>query len=343
MEHSEIKASGGVSPGHRTKPDIDARVGNPSRIPFTALVVAALVLGVGAAVLISPVAALGVAAAGFHFPFPRIFDRTVIITLLLAMLLFARALNLKALIVRGFNYARGDNFRGNALDPRGGTYRRALASAGGGLVLALVAMVILFAIASAMGAGGRDAVAAVVVRAARYALAAVVIAIIEESFFRAFLLGGMTRDFGRQGALVVSAAIYSLTHIVRAPAHYYLASYHPGAGLHNLALSAERLIHPVAALPTIVGLFLLGVVLGEAFLLTGTVYFSIGLHAGFVIGAKSWPVLGDHGARMPLWLAGTGPVPLIGGAAAWLMALIVMAILPLLLGRERAEHTLDAE
>ena len=32
-------------------------------------------------------------------------------------------------------------------------------------------------------------------------------------------------------------------------------------------------------LPTFIGLFLLGIVLGEAFLETGTVYLPIGLHA----------------------------------------------------------------
>ena len=41
----------------------------------------------------------------------------------------------------------------------------------------------------------------------------------------------------------------------------------------------------------VLGLFLLGLALGEAFIRTRQVYLSIGLHAGLVIGAKCWAQL----------------------------------------------------
>jgi hypothetical protein len=107
-----------------------------------------------------------------------------------------------------------------------------------------------------------------------------------------------------------------------------LTGYHPLAGFKNLALSAARLGHPLAVLPVVIGLFLLGIVLGEAFILSGRVYFSIGLHAGFVIGAKTWPLVVDHLA-VPRWLAGPGPVPLIAAPAAWIAAIIIAGVLPL--------------
>jgi len=46
-----------------------------------------LIAGVVAAVVVAPLVAVAVAAAGWRFPFPRIFDRTVMATLLIAMLL----------------------------------------------------------------------------------------------------------------------------------------------------------------------------------------------------------------------------------------------------------------
>ena len=53
--------------------------------------------------------------------------------------------------------------------------------------------------------------------------------------------------------------------------------------------------------------------LGEAFLLTRRAYFSLGVHAGFVLGAKTWRVAVSGG--IPQWLAGPGSVPLVGAPA----------------------------
>jgi len=168
----------------------------------------------------------------------------------------------------------------------------------------------------------------VIGRAIKFVIPAFAIGIIEEGFFRAFLLGGMRRDYGPRAALAATSAFYALAHLVRSPAHYYLAGFHPAAGFHNLAASAAQLGHPVAAAPTIVGLFLLGMVLGESFLTTGTVWFSIGLHAGFVLGAKTWPVVAHGGAPVSRWIAGPGPVPLIAAPAAWAIALALLLTLP---------------
>jgi membrane protease YdiL (CAAX protease family) len=333
-----VRESTGINPGGF----LIGRALSGFRLPFTLLFFAALFMGVAAAILISPLASMGVAAAGFRFPFPRIFDRTVMVTLGIAMVFLARPLRLLRLLKEGFLPQREATNSPPARD-----WKRPPMMVISGLVLALIAIGLLFTIAAAMGAGGPNRALTLLARAGKYAAAAILIGIIEEGFFRAFLLGGMTGDFGRGGALVASSAVYSLAHLVRAPAHYYLSGYHPGAGLHDFALSVTRLIHPEGSLGMIVGLFLLGIVLGEAFLLTGSVYFSIGLHAGFVIGAKSWPALGDHGARVPQWLAGSGHIPIIGGAAAWVIALVLIAVLPLLLGRAGARGpasaTWDAE
>jgi membrane protease YdiL (CAAX protease family) len=282
---------------------------------FTLKFLLALALGLAAAVIIAPFAAAAVASAGFHFPFPRIFDRTVMVTLLVALLCFARPLRLVELLREGFARPRVN-----------------LVRVGAGLLLALVAVGALFGIAAYIGSSHSIPFREIAVRASNVVVAALVIAIIEEGFFRAFLLGGMERDFGSGGAVLISSAVYAIAHVVRSPAHYYLTGIHPGAGMRDLAESAVRLAHPVTAFPDLLGLFLLSVALGEAFLLSRTVYFSIGMHAGFVLGAKSWPAIAQ-GVRVPRWLAGWGPVPLVGAPAAWAMALALMLLLPTLMGR----------
>jgi uncharacterized protein len=180
-------------------------------------------------------------------------------------------------------------------------------------------------------------------RALKFLLPAIAIGIIEEGFFRAFLLAGMRRDFGPRIALLASSAMYSVVHLVRSPAHYYLTGFHPCAGLHNLAASAAQLGHPIVAAPTLVGLFLLGMVLGEAFIATGTVWFSIGLHAGFVLGAKTWPLIGHSGVPISRWIASAGPVPLIAAPAAWTIALVLLMVLPRLLRRDNGSARPDQD
>ena len=65
---------------------------------FTAKFALALVIGLAAAVIIAPVAGLAVARAGFRIPFPRIFDRVVMLALFGVIVYAARALGLVALL-----------------------------------------------------------------------------------------------------------------------------------------------------------------------------------------------------------------------------------------------------
>jgi membrane protease YdiL (CAAX protease family) len=285
-------------------------------MPFTLRLRVAFLRAAAAAALVAPFAATALADAGYHFPFPRIFDRTVMVTLAVMLFLWARPLGVARLLRRGF---------ARPLDNLGTLLR--------GLLVAAAVIAILLALGAAFG--GRDELRAgeVLTRAPKYVAGAILIAIIEEGFFRAFMLGGMMEDFGRMGALAISAAIYALAHLVRSPAKFYLAHFDATAGFRNLYESLAQLTHPAAALPALTGLFLLGLVLGEAFLVTGNVYFSAGLHAGLVIGMKLWPFSDAPGAALPQWIVGYDPPALISGAAAWVMALVILALVPLLTGK----------
>ncbi|HKF30021.1 MAG TPA: CPBP family intramembrane glutamic endopeptidase [Candidatus Binataceae bacterium] len=289
------------------------------RKSFTAKLVVALLVGLAAAVVLAPFVAVAVARLGFRFPFPRIFDRVVMIALALVLSFWAQNLKLVSLLRAGFARPVA-NFAFTAR----------------GLLVALGVMVVLFLVASAMEGFPSAGRAAGLLP--KYVLSAALIAVIEEAFFRAFLFGGMKDDFGSTGALIVSSTIYALAHLVRAPGRFYATTLDLSAGVRTLGLSFSQLSAPLSALPTLIGLFLLGVVLAEAFILTGTVWFSVGLHAGFVIGAKLWPKMMVTRRELPGWLAGWGKQPLISGAAAWVAALAVLLVLRALAGtrRERA-------
>ncbi|MDO8431113.1 MAG: CPBP family intramembrane metalloprotease [Candidatus Binatus sp.] len=282
---------------------------------FTARFALAVAAGLLAAIVAAPIVATAIHSAGWNFPFPRIFDRVVMATLLIAILWTVRDLKFVPLLRAGFS-APASNWS-NAMR---------------GLAVSLCAIAILFALAAIVSGRGLRAFGPVVPRLPKYFLSAIVIATIEETFFRGFLLAGMKSDFGVRGALLVSSAIYALAHLVRSPARFFVTGYEPMAGLVTLGHSLDQFANPAVAIPALVGLFLLGIVLGKAFLLTGTVYFSIGLHAGFVLGAKLWPKIVLGRFAMPWWIAGGGAVPLIGGAAAWLMAAAILLLLKPLSG-----------
>jgi membrane protease YdiL (CAAX protease family) len=272
-----------------------------------------------AAIIVAPLVAIAVSAVGWRYPFPRIFDRTVMATLLIVMLFAARALNFIPLLSQGFKH------------PAAPTIARAIR----GFVVAMLSIAILFGLALAVGGGGVGDHHAAAALIPKYFLSAIVIAFIEEAFFRAFLLGGMRNDFGDRVALIASAAIYAVAHLVRSPARFYVTGYEPTAGLITLAHSVDQFTTPAIAIPTLIGLFLLGIVLGEAYILTGSVYFSIGLHCGFVLGAKMWPKIILNRAAIPWWIAGGGAIPLIAAPTAWVIAIAIFVTLRPITGGQR--------
>jgi membrane protease YdiL (CAAX protease family) len=283
---------------------------------FSSAFLLALALGVVAAVIVAPIVAYGLAATSIWFPFPRIFDRVVMVALGVTLILFARRLGLAVLLCDGF-----------------GEPRRNLPRVLVGMAIAIAVMVILFALAIRIAHQPLQ-LAGLIFRAIQYSAAAILIGVIEEAFFRVVLLGGIARDFGWRVALPVSAAIYALAHLIRSPKHYYLMGFHPTAGFANLASSLERIVHPNGLAAMTFGLFLLGLLFGTAFIRTGKAYLSIGLHAGLVMGAKRWPLVAAGSPQFPRWLAGPGPVPLIAAPAAWAFALVLTALIVLATSHE---------
>jgi uncharacterized protein len=277
---------------------------------FTFRLALTLLIAALAAALIAPFVAPIVAWAGFHFPFPRIFDRVVMVTLAIAIWRERRELGLTRRLRSGFAQPLSH-----------------LGTAAAGLIMGAAAIGVLWGLAwlSAPASAHANPASLLMTFAGNLA-AALTIAVIEEGFSRAFLLDGMAEDFGRRTGLMASSAIYAAAHLVRSPARFELSGIHPLAGLQNLAASLTQLGHPIAAAPGLFGLFLLGLLLGVGFLRTGGVYFSIGLHASVIVGAKTWRKFAPGAQSAPGWLSGYGHPPLISGAAAWLITLALLVV-----------------
>src|SRR6516162_7658193 len=97
---------------------------------FTAKLGVAFLAGLAIAVGLAPLVGVAVARLGFHFPFPRIFDRVVMIGLVVVLILGAQDLKLVSLLRTGF---------AGPVENLSFTAR--------GLVVALGVMVVLFLVA----------------------------------------------------------------------------------------------------------------------------------------------------------------------------------------------------
>ncbi len=286
---------------------------------FTVRLTFALLVALIAAALIAPWVAAIVAVLGFRFPFPRIFDRVVMVALAAVMVQNAKRLRLGKRLETGF---------ANPAANLGRILR--------GLTIAIAAVAALWVVAVVISGGQTSGFVKFWARMPGTVAAALIIAVMEEAFFRAFLLDGMSDDLGPMPALVLNSVVYAFAHLLRSPARFYLHGIHPMAGLQVLGASFGQLGHSVEFAPALIGLFLLGLLLGRAFLLSGTVYFSIGLHAGFVVGAKSWRIVAPPGGLLPTWLVGYTRPPLISGLGAWVIALALLILIKPLLGKSKS-------
>lgn len=277
---------------------------------FTIRLALTLLVAALAAAVVAPFVAPLVAAGGFHFPFPRILDRVVMVTMAVAIFCESRKLDLVRRLRRAFAQPWPN-----------------LIATGAGLTLGAAAVGFLWGLAWITAPAGAVTVHRSLLVTLLFAVVpAVSIAVIEEAFFRAFVLDGMAEDFGARAGLFGSSAIYAAAHFVRSPARFQLSGIHPLVGLQTLAAGMRHLAHPISAAPGLLGLFLLGLLLGLSFLKTGRVYFAIGLHASLIIGAKTFRKFAPGAQTAPGWLGGYGFPPLISGAAAWLITLVLLLI-----------------
>jgi CAAX protease family protein len=147
---------------------------------------------------------------------------------------------------------------------------------------------------------------------------AVVVAVMEEILFRGGIFGGLRKFFYWPLALVISSMIYALVHFLRRAEFSGAVTWHSGLTLLPRMLDGFLDIH--ALVPDFFNLTLVGVLLGLAYQRTGNLYFSIGLHAGWIFWLKTYGAFTAAAPRAATWFWGTSKM--IDG---WL-ALIILAV-----------------
>ncbi len=123
------------------------------------------------------------------------------------------------------------------------------------------------------------------VRLAEVALAALFIAVLEESFFRALIFRRVRASVSVPSAVVICSLVYAFAHFIKPAQHWQYPGFSATVGFEYLYAVFERLLLP-GALPAFFGLFLVGAVLCVVVWRTQSLLLCVGLHAGWIMAMK---------------------------------------------------------
>jgi len=241
-------------------------------------------------------------------PFHRFMDRSFLILALAGVWPLLRALGAKSLRETGLvpPYGQSKKLFGGLLF--------------GFISLAVVAVVDL--LAGGRNLAGGHSPGKIIGTFFGAAATAAVVAVLEEILFRGGVFGGLRRMFYWPLALMASSLIYALVHFLQRADLAGTVTWHSGLELLPRMLAGFVDFH--ALIPGFFSLTLAGILLGLAYQRTGNLYFSIGLHAGWIFWLK---IFGAFTATAPgtvIWFWGTGKM--IDGWLAFLVLLLALVV-----------------
>jgi CAAX protease family protein len=154
-------------------------------------------------------------------------------------------------------------------------------------------------------------------------VAASVVPLLEELFFRGLILGVLLRSSSRLAALLLTSSLFSIVHFLKAPdlttpndAVYW------SSGFVSIAHSFEQFGQPLLLAAGFLTLFAIGAILADARLLTRSLWLSIGLHAGWIFANGTFSKAAHREALALPWVGKDlliGIVPLMIALASWVL------------------------
>lgn len=152
-------------------------------------------------------------------------------------------------------------------------------------------------------------------------VAASIVPILEELLFRGFILGVLLRSFSRVAALLLTSALFSILHFLKAPeATTPNDSVRWFAGFDSIAHSFAQFGDPILLAAGFLTLFAIGCILADGRLQTSSLWLPIGLHAGWIFANGTFSKAAHRETLVLPWLGKDlliGIVPLILALASW--------------------------
>lgn len=293
--------------------------------PLRALVIYIAVVFIGGALLAPWLWHLMQSVAGSfpkiaHEPFHRYLDRSFLILALAGLWPLLRSLG-------------ATSWREAGLVPPYGQMKKL----GGGLLLGTLSLALVAGIALAFGA--RTAVHPVTAHqlgkgVASAVATAVVVAVMEEILFRGGIFGGLRRVLYWPFALVISSVVYALVHFLQTaelagPVHW-------DSGLVLLPRILAGFADFRTLVPGFFSLTLAGVLLGLAYQRSGNLYFSMGLHGGWIFCLKLYGHFTAQAPQSTVWFWGSSKMT--DGWLAFIVLAVLLTVFPRLPLDERHTH-----
>ncbi len=154
---------------------------------------------------------------------------------------------------------------------------------------------------------------------------AITVGTIEQVIFRGALFGSLKLACKWKTALTLSSVIYALVHFFSRPAEPPEVTWL--SGFFTLKEMLRGFVDLHTLLPGFLNLFIAGGILALAYQITGTLSFSIGLHAGWIFWLQTY---GAFTQRMPKtndWLWGTTKL-IDGWVALFVLLTLVIFVAP---------------
>ncbi len=246
------------------------------------------------------------------YDFGKVMRRILMLVTLIVFVFFGRSLKIVTLI-------------SSAIRLRHGFFRQFLF----GFSMAGVSLLIYYSLAILFGAWmihvDYNSVGITVSKIIKYVLLGCLIGFIEEAFFRGFVLQSFMENMSLPMAVCACSLIYSLLHFFRADVHV-ATGFQAFVGFTTMIQFFKPLVFQfITHLPSIVGLFLVGVVFSYAFIQTKSLYLSIGLHSGLVFMMKADGLFLVRIRGMREWFFGDSQ--LVTGILVWFFLLCIFVII----------------
>jgi hypothetical protein len=169
-----------------------------------------------------------------------------------------------------------------------------------------------------------------IIKTLRTLPSALLIAVIEESFFRVLLLQRLLQTWRVIPAVLVCTVVYVVVHFIAPIKSFVYPGYSPFIGFEYVGEVIKRMIDPATIYPFI-GLTLVGVVLAHTMIVTRSIYLCIGLHAGWILAVK----LALHATKLAPGFQFASPFEqryfLVSEPYGWLSIVVVwLLLLPVL-------------
>ncbi|MDR4503523.1 MAG: CPBP family intramembrane metalloprotease [Candidatus Scalindua sp.] len=247
------------------------------------------------------------------YDFGKVMRRLLMLAALIVFVILRKSLKIYPLMALG-------------MKQRSGCFRKFLF----GFLMAIISLLIYYSLALFFGAWivhiDYHLVGIVISKIIKYLLVGCLIGLIEEIFFRGFVLQFFMKDMSVAIAVCATSAIYSVLHFFQSEV-LVTRGFQPFVGLITMSHFFKPLfLQFIENLSSIIGLFLVGVVLSYAFLLSKSLYLSIGLHSGWVFMMKADSLFLVRVREKYEWVFGNSN-QLVTGFIVWASLIYVLFII----------------